>query len=90
VRPGEGRHEDIVVHPRVGELTEGIIEIPELVEIEHLGFVIAHAADDGSEIGRWPSLASPKAGSGSVIMMRLKLFLTWADERYRTPIVPTS
>ena len=53
-------------------MIEGIIEIPELVEIEHLGFVIAHAADDRREIGRWPSLASPKAGSGSVIMMRLK------------------
>jgi len=57
VRPGEGRLEDIVVHPRVGELIEGIIEIPELVEVEHLGFVIAHPADDRREMGRWPSLA---------------------------------
>ena len=54
MRPGEGRLEDIVVHPRVGELIEGIIEIPELVEIEHLGFVIAQAADGRREIACWP------------------------------------
>jgi hypothetical protein len=55
-------------YPRIGELIEGIIEIPELVEIEHLGFVIAHAADDRRGIRRWPSLASCNARSETVIL----------------------